>query len=307
MKLVIGTRGSKLSIIQTMEVVEALRRLYPEIEPEIRVIKTRGDIDLETPLYMIPQKGIFEKEIDLALVRGEVDAAVHSLKDYPTETFEQVRIAAVPKRLSPFDAFVSDKYPDLSVMPTGSTVGTSSLRREAFVKYLRRDLEVVHIRGNVDTRLRKMSEGQVDALILAEAGLERLGERRTYSRLSMEDFPPPAGQGALAVVVRSDNHRLLDILSSINDDETMLETTVERRIISLLNAGCKTPLGVYAESEDGGMRVLVSTVSVDYERKVTVDEFFEGDDVEKISLKAVEVFRERGGHEVIKGWRARLG
>ncbi|MCS7126597.1 MAG: hydroxymethylbilane synthase [Aigarchaeota archaeon] len=304
MKLVVGTRGSKLSIIQTQEVINSLKERYREMEFEIKIIKTTGDIDLETPLYRIQKKGIFEKEIDLALINREIDFAVHSLKDYPTDTLEGIRIVAVPKRLSPYDALTSRIGSDLIDLPRKSKVGTSSLRREAFIKYLRKDLEVIPIRGNLDTRLKKMFNGLVDAIVVAEAGLIRLGERVDFKRLNIDDFTPPAGQGALAVIARVDDDRLIEILSTINDEKSWMETSIERRIISLLKVGCKTPIGVCARVEKGGVDVTVSTVSLDYEKKVLVNEFIEGEDMEKISSKIVESFKREGGEEIIREWRS---
>lgn len=307
MKIRVGTRGSKLSIIQTMEVVDKLKAEFPEVEFEIRVIKTRGDIDLETPLYMIPQKGVFEKEIDQALIKGEIDVAVHSMKDYPTETIGEVIIAAVPERKSPNDVFVSKNNVSLHDLPSGSRVGTSSLRREAFVKYVRNDLEVVPIRGNVDTRLRKMFSGEVDGLVIAEAGMQRLKESIRYTRLSIEDFTPPAGQGALAVVIRRDNYELREILLKVNDYESYMETMIERRIISMLKAGCKTPLGVNAEIDRDEVKITISTVSVNYREKITVQEYFNLENIDEAVSSVVQVFREKGGEKIIGEWRRRLG
>ncbi|MEM0079144.1 MAG: hydroxymethylbilane synthase [Nitrososphaerota archaeon] len=306
MKLRIGTRGSKLSLIQTNEVVEKLRRFYPEIDVEVKVIKTRGDIDLETPLYMIPQKGIFEKEIDQALARGEIDVAVHSMKDYPTETIEEVKIVAVPERMSPNDVFISKISRDLNDLPPRSRIGTSSLRREAFIKYVRNDLEVLPIRGNVDTRLRKMMNGQVDGLVVAEAGLKRLHENIDYTILSIEDFTPPAGQGALAIVIRRDPN-LEEILSRLNDYESYVETMIERKIVSKLRAGCKTPLGVNAEISKDEVKITLSTVSPNYKEKITVQEYFKLNDIEEIVSKTIQIFREKNGDKIIEVWRERFG
>ncbi len=307
MKIRVGTRGSRLSIIQTMEVVDKLKSEYPEIEYEIRVVKTRGDVDLETPLYMIPQKGVFEKEIDQALIKGDVDIAVHSMKDYPTETIEGVIIAAVPERKSPNDVFISKNSMNLQDLPPRSCIGTSSLRREAFIKYVRNDLEVVPIRGNVDTRLRRMLSGEVDGLVIAEAGIQRLKENIKYTRLPIEDFTPPAGQGALAVVVRRDNYNLREILLKLNDYDSYMETMIERRIVSMLRAGCKTPLGVNAEIDRNEVKITISTVSVNYREKITIQEYFNLDNIEETVSKIVQVFREKGGEKIIGEWRGRLG
>ncbi|MEM1583774.1 MAG: hydroxymethylbilane synthase [Nitrososphaerota archaeon] len=303
MKFKVGTRGSRLSLIQTMEVADKLREVFPEIEIEIKIIKTRGDVDLETPLYLIPERGIFEKEIDQAIIRREVDFAVHSMKDYPTKLPREVEIVAVPERRSPCDAFISRGSLSLNDLPEGSKVGTSSLRREAFIKYCRRDLEVAPVRGNIETRIRKMLEGDVDALVLAEAGLERIGENIKYERLPIEEFTPPAGQGALAVVARRDDKELVNILTSINHYESWVETMTERNIISLLDVGCKTPIGVNVEMNADGLNITLSTVSIDYSKKVHVQTFIQATDIMEASMKAVKLFKEKGGIDILKSWR----
>ncbi len=307
MKLRVGTRGSKLSLIQTMEVVDKLKTLFPEVEYEIKIIKTKGDVDLETPLYMIPEKGIFEKEIDQALIRGEIDFAVHSMKDYPTKLPSELVVAAVPERHSPYDAFISRDGLSLNDLPRISKVGTSSLRREAFIKYFRRDLDVIPIRGSVETRIQKMLRGDVDALILAEAGLERISGNIRYERLSIEDFTPPAGQGALAVVARNDNQELLKILKSVNHYKSWVETMIERSIISLLNVGCKTPIGVYVEMDSGELNITISTISTDYSKKVYVQTFIRGIDILRASTDAIRLFKEKGGLEILNTWRRIYG
>lgn len=303
MKLRVGTRGSRLSLIQTMEVVDKLKTKFPEIEYEIKIIKTRGDIDLETPLYMIPQKGIFEKEIDLALLRGEIDFAVHSMKDYPTRLSNELVIAAVPERRSPYDVFISRDGLSLNELSRNSIVGTSSLRRESFIKYVRNDLEIIPVRGNVETRIQKMLRGDVDALILAEAGLERIGEKIKYERLSIEDFTPAAGQGALAVVAMRDNQELIKILQSVNHYKSWVETMTERNIISLLDVGCKTPIGVYVEMSTDGLNMAISTVSTDYSKKVHVQTFSKDISISRASIDAVRLFKEKGGLEILNAWR----
>lgn len=305
MKYIVGTRGSRLSIIQTEEVLSALRRLYPGMEFEVKVIKTRGDIDLKTPLYKIPSKGIFEKELDRALLDGVVDFAVHSMKDYPTKTHEELMIAAVPPRRTPHDVFISRISESLAELPPGSRVGTSSLRRQGYVKYMRPDVEVAPIRGNVETRLRKMIEGEVEALILAEAGIERLGEKIRYQRLGIDEMTPPAGQGALAVVARREDEELLKLLHSVNDEKSMLEVTIEREIISMLNVGCKTPLGVHASTKNDGIDVTISTISTDYREKVYVNKLFKSSGIREITSEVVKIFREKGGDRILQEWRGK--
>lgn len=307
MKFKVGTRGSRLSLIQTMEVVDRLKEAFPEIEIEIKIIKTRGDVDLETPLYLISEKGIFEKEIDQALMRREIDFAVHSMKDYPTKLPNEVEIVAVPERRSPYDVFISKNSLSFNDLPKSSKVGTSSLRRKAFIKYCRGDLEVVPVRGNVETRIHKMFRGDVDALVLAEAGLERMGENVKYERLPIEEFTPPAGQGALAVVARRDDKELINILRSINHYKSWVETMTERNIISLLDVGCKTPIGVYVEMDADGLNITLSTVSIDYSKKIHMQTFVQRADIPEANVKAIKLFKEKGGLEILDSWRRAIG
>lgn len=304
MRLVVGTRGSKLSLIQTKEVLDKLLEINSKIEFEIKIIKTKGDVDLETPLYKIPQKGIFEREIDLALLKKDVDFAIHSMKDYPTKTFNEITIAAIPMRRSPYDVFISNIAKTIEDLPNKSRIGTSSLRRESFIKFIRRDLEIIPIRGNVETRLKKLREGLVDGLILAEVAIERLNEKVNYQKLDIKDFTPPAGQGALAIVARKQDTKVLEILKSIDDKKSRFEVLIEREIISMLDVGCKTPIGVYANVKSDLVNVIVSTISRDYQRKILIDEFVKGEDVSQIASHVVKVFKENGGEKILREWRA---
>lgn len=175
MTLTVGTRGSKLSLVQTENVLDKLKVIHPEVQFKIKVIKTLGDKERKKPLFTIDRKGIFEKEIDLAIVKREIDFAVHSLKDVPTLESSETAIAAIPKRSSPHDVLISRDKVTLDAVAKGAVIGTGSLRRLAQVKFLRPDLEVVPIRGNVDTRIKRVKRGEFDGVIVAEAGLERMG------------------------------------------------------------------------------------------------------------------------------------
>jgi len=300
-KIVVGTRGSELSLIQTQEVLELLKREFPDIDFQLKIVKTLGDIDQKTPLYKMGAKGIFVKALDRALLSGEVDIAIHSAKDYPTEVPPGIAIAAITRRVSPFDVFISSRYKSLQDLPPGSTVGTSSLRRLSHVKYLNPYVEVVPVRGNVDTRVRKLEEGLVDALIVAEAGIIRLGLSLSYTRLDPLSFTPAAGQGALIVTVREDDEELKRLLAVVNDESSSVEVTVEREVVRSLHVGCHTPLGVYARVEQGYVSVVVSTVSPDFKRRVLVH-VREGDPRRAVE-RAVEEFRTSGGLEVLDEWR----
>ncbi|MFQ6077128.1 MAG: hydroxymethylbilane synthase, partial [Candidatus Bathyarchaeia archaeon] len=216
MRLVVGTRGSLLSLKQTDIVIEKLRGIYPDVRFQKKIIKTRGDLLENKPLFSMRGKGFFEKEVDRAVSLGEVDFAVHSMKDVPTVQPPKTGIVAVPERESPHDVLASRGDVGLMGLPKGSTVGTSSLRRMAQILRARSELKVKPIRGNVETRVRKLEEGLFDAVILAEVGLKRLGIGCAVERLPLDEFTPAPGQGALAVVAREDNSELVGMLRKVN-------------------------------------------------------------------------------------------
>ncbi len=253
MLLRVGTRGSKLSLVQTDIVLDQLKRKDPKLVVERKIIKTRGDEDPRTPIFSIDQKGIFEKEIDQAILERKIDVAVHSLKDVPVfEVDMKLVIASVPQRGSPSNALVSKNGERLRDLKSGSRVGTSSLLRVAQLKRVRPDLRAVPIRGNVDTRVQKVEEGEFDAVILAEAGLLRLGlTGRIAERLSLDDFMPAPGQGILALIARQDNRKVLELLRSIEDSPTRAQADAERELVNVLEGGCKVPITGCILSNDG--------------------------------------------------------
>lgn len=242
MKLVVGTRGSKLALAQTEKVVESLRDRY---EVEVKVIKTTGDIMKDRPLYEFKGIGAFVRTLDTALASGEIDIAVHSYKDVPTQRVEGTVIAAVLSRDSPCDVLVSRDGSGFDELPKGAIIGTSSLRRRAQLKRLREDLRFENLRGNLDTRLRKLEEGVYDAIVVAEAGLQRLNIKTDYHRFSPDVVVPPANQGIIAVATRAGEE---DLVNFINDSRTWLEAMVERAVVKELGVGCAVPVGVYAEA-----------------------------------------------------------
>ncbi len=241
MKLVVGTRGSKLALVQTEKVVEKLRGRY---EVEVKIVKTTGDIMKDRPLYEFKGIGAFVRALDTALAEGRIDIAVHSYKDVPTQRVEGTVIAAVLERDSPCDALVSRKGQNIDELPENAVVGTSSLRRRAQLKRLRQDLKFENLRGNLDTRLRKLKEGLYDAIVVAEAGLQRLKIDISYHRFDPEVIVPPANQGIIAIATREGEE---DLVNFLNDDRTWLEAMVERTVIRELGVGCAVPVGVYAE------------------------------------------------------------
>uniref|UniRef100_A0A832GME7 Porphobilinogen deaminase n=1 Tax=Caldimicrobium thiodismutans TaxID=1653476 RepID=A0A832GME7_9BACT len=249
MLLRVGTRGSKLALAQTDWVIAKLKEAHPSIEVEKVIIKTTGDKILDSPLSKIGGKGLFVKEIEEALLQGEVDFAVHSMKDVPAKLPEGLEIFVIPERESPFDVWISH-FEDLKALPKGAKVGTSSLRRLSQIKRLRPDLEILPLRGNVDTRLRKWKEGQFEGIILAEAGLRRLGIEVRFKRFSLDEMIPAVGQGALGVEVRRNDKRVKELLRAIHSEETALAVKAERAFLKTLEGGCQVPLGAYAYIKD---------------------------------------------------------
>ncbi|MFQ6134542.1 MAG: hydroxymethylbilane synthase [Nitrososphaerales archaeon] len=257
-KIVAGTRGSKLSLIQTDLVIQLIRDAVRDIEVSTRVIRTIGDVMVDKHILSISSEGVFEKEVNRAVSKREVDFAVHSMKDLPTEYDSNIMIAAVPRRESPFDTLVSKEGYSIEDLPRRATVGTGSPRREAQIRYLRPDLKIKPIRGNVDTRVRKLEEGLYDAVILAEAGVSRLSIDCKMTRLPLEDFTPAPGQGALAITIRKDRGDLAEIFSRINHPPSLAEITAERAFLSEIGGGCKVPIGALARAE--GDRLSIRAV-----------------------------------------------
>jgi hydroxymethylbilane synthase len=244
MKLRIGSRGSQLALWQANHIAGLLRVEGHDVE--IEIIKTTGDRLQEVTFAQVGSKGMFTKEIEEALADGRVDLAVHSLKDLPTELPEPFALAATPVRVDPRDAFVSVKHASLSVLPLGARVGTSSQRRRAQLKSLRPDLDLVEFRGNVDTRLRKLAEGQVEAILLAAAGLDRLGRTDWMrERLDPREFCPAAGQGALGIETRKNDAATIEAVGFLDHADTRFAVNVERAALAALGGGCQVPIGIH--------------------------------------------------------------
>lgn len=259
--LVIGSRGSKLALIQAEIVKRELDLLNPRIEVRIEIIKTSGDVKTD-PLSVIGGKGVFTKELEDALLEGRIDVAVHSLKDLPTVVPASLTIAAICKRDDPRDALVLGRKlknavnPSIEGLPRAAVVGTSSPRRLAQLKHLRNDLVFKELRGNVDTRLRKLDEGQYDALVLACAGLRRLGlEDRISAALSSDQMLPSPGQGALGIETRVDDDETVEMLAKLDHKFTRLACTAERALLRSLGGGCQLPIAAYAVVRDKKIRL----------------------------------------------------
>ncbi len=242
----VGTRGSGLALAQTKGIITDLSRLTGE-KIEIKIIKTTGDKIKDSQLYNIDTKGIFTRELDKALLEEEVDFAVHSLKDLPTDLNEDLEIVAVPKRETPHEALISP-YP-WDELPENASLGTSSLRREAFCKFYQKKVLIKPIRGNIDTRVSKVASGEYDATLMAAAGLKRLGlVHHIQQTFPIEYLTPAAGQGALAIVSRKDSP-VREILEGLNDNTSFQEVTAEKKVLQELGVGCQWPLGVCARAD----------------------------------------------------------
>ncbi|MHC4115100.1 MAG: hydroxymethylbilane synthase [Planctomycetota bacterium] len=245
----IASRSSKLALVQAGLVRDLLLNLYPDIEISIVKVTTKGDRDKSDFLYKSESVGLFTREVEKAILEQRADMAVHSLKDLPTAAAPGLVVAAIPKRDSPADALVaSAPITSIAELPAGATVGTSSLRRIAQLLHIRTDLKCVPLRGNVETRLAKVASGQIDAAIIACAGLNRLGLADKISAvLPPSDFIPAPAQGALAVQIRDDDTYLDGLLSKINDEHSRITAETERKVLAAMHGGCSIPLGVYAE------------------------------------------------------------
>ena len=244
--LIIGTRGSKLALVQTNQIADSLRTAHPELDIEIRIIQTRGDATqaANIPLASFGEKGIFAKELEAALLAGEIDLAVHSMKDLEHTLPDGLVIAAVPPREDPRDALLGST---LEALPHGARVGTGSVRRRALLLSRRPDLQLLEIRGNIDTRIRKWREGQYDAICLAVAGLNRLGLQDNITEiLDPEWFTPDPGQGTIAIEIRDGDQRLRDLTINLNHGPTWYAVLAERSFLRYIGGSCKTPVGALA-------------------------------------------------------------
>ncbi len=246
-KITIGTRGSKLALWQANHIKSILEKENPNIEFELNIIKTTGDKILDVALSKIGDKGLFTKELENALIREEIDLAVHSMKDVPTNILEGTFISTIIKREDTHDAFISNNYKTFNDLAPNSVVGTSSLRRKAQLMRARPDLNFKDIRGNVDTRLSKLDNAEYDAIILAYAGIHRLGlDTRVKEKISFEICLPAVGQGAIGIQIRQDDNYTLDALNKINDLKTFFCVSLERSFLHELEGGCQIPIGCQA-------------------------------------------------------------
>lgn len=299
--VVIGTRGSKLALWQANYIADCLRKQYPDLTVELKQITTTGDKILDVPLAKIGGKGLFTKELENEMLSGTIDLAVHSLKDMPTELPEGLTLAAITERIASGDALVSNYFSSLQALPKGARVGTSSLRRKAQLLAYRPDLIISDLRGNVDTRLKKLDDGEFDAIVLAAAGLKRLGwEKRIAEILDTKVCLPAVGQGALAIETRADDQAILDLLAFLNDEETRVTTTAERAFLRTVEGGCQVPVGVYG-TVVGENQMQVEALIASLDGKVVVRDTLRGSfaDAEILGIRLAESLLARGGREIM--------
>ena len=295
-KLKIGSRGSQLALWQANHVAALLRDKGHTVE--IEVIKTTGDKITSLALAKVGTKGMFTKEIEDALHDHRVDLAVHSLKDVPTDLAEEFELAAIMKREDPRDAFISVKFSSLEELPQGAKVGTSSLRRQCQLKAVRPDLEVFPLRGNVDTRLRKLESGEYAAIILAAAGVHRLGlDQHVRSRISADVMCPAVGQGALAIEIRRGDQQTKTLLAFLNDANTQAAIDCERALLGALGGGCQVPIGAYAEKRAG--RLFLRAMVGRPDGSEILREQAEGTDAVKLGRETAQTLLGRGGDKIL--------
>jgi hydroxymethylbilane synthase len=324
-KLRIGSRGSQLALWQANHISALLRERGHEVE--IEVIHTTGDKITDVALAKVGTKGMFTKEIEEALAAGRVDLAVHSLKDLPTELPKGFEIAAITKREDPRDAFCSRKYSNIEDLPQGARVGTSSLRRQAQLKAIRPDLEIHPLRGNVDTRLRKLEQGEYDAIILASAGLRRLGKTELIKQIiAAEIMCPAAGQGALGIEIRQGDEKIRELLKFLDDPAARAATTCERALLGSLGGGCQVPIGAFAEVrttpeeeqqppaakanfsrgpssarlKSCPSRLHLESIVADPDGSKVLRDSRDGDDPEKLGNEAGAALLARGGDQILE-------
>jgi hydroxymethylbilane synthase len=300
MKIKIGTRGSSLAVVQSEWIKSAIISQYPDISVELVRIKTKGDRIIDSPLSRIGGKGLFVKEIEDALIKNEVDLAVHSIKDVPAEIPEGLCLPVFPEREDPRDAFISREYSSVGDLPEGSSIGTGSLRRSSQLLNIRPDLKIIPLRGNVDTRLKKLESEDMQAIILAAAGLKRLGLlSRVTQMLSIDDFLPAIGQGALGLEMRQGDKRVLDALRFLNHRPTELAVRAERAFLKRLEGGCQVPIAGFAVPEGDGIRLRGMVAELDGRRIISDEAKGPEDNPEELGIALADRLLSAGADKIL--------
>jgi len=301
MKLIFATRPSKLARWQTNYMIDALKSVHPDLECEEKVITTQGDKILDKPLPEIGGKGLFTQELESELLNGSVHCAVHSLKDLPVENPIGLTVGCIPVRAEVRDALISANGYTLVSLPNGASVGTSSLRRAAQILSLRPDLNIQSLRGNVDTRLLKALDGQYNAIILAGAGLTRLGlDHHVTEWLSLDVMLPAPGQGALAVQCRADDEETLELLSKLEDEATRKAVTAERAFLQGLGGGCSVPVAAHAVTSDQSSVISLTGLVISEDGKTVVKVAGQGMNPLQLGKELADNAVQQGADEILK-------
>jgi len=300
MILKIGTRGSKLAVAQSLWVKKRIEARYEDIQVELVTIKTTGDKILDSPLSRVGGKGLFVKEIEEALLTERVDVAVHSMKDVPADLTEGLVLCSFPEREDPSDALVSKGDKSIETLPLHSRVGTSSLRRSAQLLHMRPDLQIVPLRGNVDTRLRKLESGDVDAVVLATAGLKRLGFENIISHvIPYDQIMPAIGQGALGLEARRYDQRTIDLLSFLNHESTETAVKAERSFLRELGGGCQVPIAGFAQLSADLVHLKGMVAELDGRWIVSDEITGRKDQAEESGIKLARMLIDAGAQEIL--------
>ena len=301
-KLVIATRRSQLALWQSEYIKAELLKHYPNMEVELQEFTTKGDKILDVPLAKIGGKGLFTKELEVAMLEGSAHLAVHSLKDVPTQFEDGLVLAAVSKRFNPQDALLSNKYKTIEELPKGAVVGTTSLRRRMAIKMLRPDIELKDLRGNINTRIAKLNAGEYDAIILAATGIQKLkieNEVKYFNPISTDVMIPSMGQATLGIETTNDP-KVLEIVKVLNDNDAHIESTIERSFVDTLQGGCQVPIGVKATIiDENSIRVQAIVGLPDGTEYISEDITANIKDYEKVGQKLAQNFIDQGARELL--------
>jgi len=303
--LILGTRASPLATAQSQWVAEQLRRLHPELQIRLRKISTEGDRIQDRVLSRVGGKGLFVKEIEAALLAGEIDLAVHSLKDMPAELPAGLRLGATPSREDPGDVLLSRDAQDLVGLPKGAVVGTSSLRRRLQMVRVRPDLRFEPLRGNIDSRVKRLQNGDFGAIVLAKAGLRRLG--LSYPHCFDLTMIPAPGQGTLAIEIRENDTRVSELLGPLHDDATFAASEAERRVMRALGGNCNLPLGAYGSFDGVGFRLRAFIATLDGNRWIEEEMLGRKEESMKIAEAMVEEFWRQGAKQIVEEIEKAIG
>ena len=302
-KLVIATRRSQLALWQSEYIKAELLKHYPNMEVELQEFTTKGDKILDVPLAKIGGKGLFTKELEVAMLEGSAHLAVHSLKDVPTQFEDGLVLAAVSKRFNPQDALLSNKYKTIEELPKGAVVGTTSLRRRMAIKMLRPDIELKDLRGNINTRIAKLNAGEYDAIILAATGIEKLhlqNEVKYFTPISTDVMIPSMGQATLGIETTNDP-KIIEIVKVLNDKNAQIESTIERGFVDTLQGGCQVPIGVKATIlDENSIRVQAIVGMPDGSEYISEDITADIEDYETIGQNLAQIFIDQGAKELLE-------